>query len=240
MRRRCLILLTLPALLLTACGGDGSSQEAAPGSPENPLRALPNPAPTRVPPTSEAAVEPKSSKPTASGPASIVRQQKRVQAQNERARRTRRAQAQDERARKQSTATGGRSVGPAAGAGQRKQAAQAPSAQRPCSLVTKAKARAIIGVAILEPVEAPQGPTCIFRSKTGDRFITLTVQKASFARLEQQVRRRRAVAVSDHRGICGSYGRPMLYLPVSGGRVLSVQGPCDTAVRFAAAAVPHL
>jgi hypothetical protein len=229
MRRLCLIALALSIVLLTACGGDQSAQNA-PGSPENPLQGLPNPAPTRVPPTSEAAIR-RGAKvvaiPSAQSPPSIIREQKRVQARNERAREKR-------------AAKGGRSSGHAATAGSRRQVAPAPSARRPCSLVTRTQARAIIGAAILEPLEAPQGPTCIYQTPTGKPYITLTVQRASYARLQEQVRRRHSIAVADRRGVCGSYGRPMLYVPVGGGRVLSVAAPCAIASRFAARAIPHL
>jgi hypothetical protein len=66
------------------------------------------------------------------------------------------------------------------------------------------------------------------------------VQAASYARLQQQVRQRRSVAVANRRGVCGTFGRSMLYLPLGGGRVLSIAGPCDMASRFAAEAMPHL
>lgn len=227
MRRLSLILMTLSVALLTACGGDDSAQKPPPGSPENPLQALPNPAPTRVPPTSEAAIKPDSSERASARAPTVVEQQQRVQRRNERTARTR-------------AAKGGRAVGTVTGGNTRKQKAQAPSAARPCSLVSKMQARAIIGVAILEPRHAPQGPTCIYESRAGKTFITLTVQTTSFARLEQQVRQRRKIAVAERRGVCGRFGRPMLYLPLNRGRVLTVAGPCDVATRFAAEAVPKL
>jgi hypothetical protein len=226
MRLLCLISLVLSVVLLTACGGD---QPAPAGSPENPLQALPNPAPTRVPPTSESAIKPAKSSGRASSvsPASIAREQKRVQARNTRLRRQRAAKTH-------------RSGGQAAFAGPRKLKAQAPGAARPCSLVTKTQARAIIGTPIVEPLQAPQGPTCIYQAKTGKPYITLSVQAASYAGLQQQVRQRRSVAVANRHGVCGTFGRSMLYLPLGGGRVLSIAGPCDMASRFAAEAMPHL
>jgi hypothetical protein len=227
MRHVCLISLVLSVVLLAACGGD---EPASPGSAENPLPALPNPSPTRVPPTSEAAIKRGASKASerasSSNATSIVREQKRVQARNTRLR--------EQRAAKD------RSGGHAATAGPRKQKAQAPSADQPCSLVSKTQARAIIGAAILEPLQAPQGPTCIYQTKTGKPYITLAVQAASYTRLQRQVRRRHSVAVANRHGICGSFGRSMLYLPIGGGRVLSIAGPCGIASRFAAQALPHL
>jgi hypothetical protein len=225
MRRSCLVLLAASAAFLTACGSD-NTQQAAPGTPENPLQALPNPAPTRVPPTDETgrAAKPKSSSSAAASakPKSIIAAQQATQARNETAR-AKRAKAKD-----------------AAQVASRKQKGSAPSAKRPCSLVTKAQAQSIIGVPILAPLEAPQGPTCIYQSKAGKQYITLTVQNTDFARLKAQVHKRREVALSTRTAVCGSFGRPMLYLPLDGGRVLSVAGPCGVASRFAAKAVPHL
>jgi len=235
MRRCCIILLTLSALLLAACGGDSPPDRAALGSPDNPIQAQPNPEPTRVPATSETGPQAKSStrsrRRTGRRRRSDVEARKRTQARNERTRASREAKANATAAKRRATT---------ASRGPRKQKALAPSAKRPCSLVTKAQARAIIGVAILEPLEAPQGPTCIYQSRSGKRFITLTVQTTDFAMHKAQMRKRRNVTVSDRVALCGSLGRPMLYLPLNGGRVLSISGPCDMATRFAAKAEPRL
>jgi len=231
MRRLGLILLALSAVLPTACGGDESARTPAPGTPENPLQALPNPTPTRVPPTSEAAIKTGAGSKTIESEASrmkaIATAQKRVQVRNERAR-AKRIEARVER-------SGGQ-----AAAGSRKQKTLAPSASRPCSLVSKAQARAIIKTAILEPLEAPQGPTCIYQTKSGKPYVTLTVEKTSYARLQGQIRKRRSIAVADRKGMCGTFGRPMLYLPLGSGRVLSVAAPCALATKFAARAISHL
>ncbi|MEY2516198.1 MAG: hypothetical protein QOJ89_3556, partial [bacterium] len=118
--------------------------------------------------------------------------------------------------------------------------ALAPRAARPCSLVTKSQARAILGTEIVEPLQAPQGPTCIYRSRSGRQFVTLAVQTVSFGRLAAQLRRARSVRVAGSTGSCGTYGRPVLYVPLARGRVLSVTASCDVATRFAAKAVPRL
>lgn len=231
MRRRGLALLALSAVLLTACGGDEAAKTPAPGTPENPLQALPNPVPTRVPPTNEAPTEQGATSKTGGAEQSrstaIIKAQKRVQVQNTRARAKRGA----EKARQ----PGGR-----AATGSHKQRALSPSAARPCSLVSKTHAQTIIGSAIIEPLEAPQGPTCIYQTKSGKPYITLAVEKTSYARLRDQISKRRKIAVADHRGVCGTFGRPVLYMPLGNGRVLSVTGPCDLATRFAARAIAHL
>jgi hypothetical protein len=108
----------------------------------------------------------------------------------------------------------------------------------PCNLVTRAQARVILGGQIQAPVEAPQGPTCIYRG--GESFVTVAVQSVDFSALKRDLVQRRQVEVSGEAAYCGNYGQPMLYLPLAEGRVLSIAGPCDVARRFAVKALPQL
>jgi hypothetical protein len=110
----------------------------------------------------------------------------------------------------------------------------------PCNLVTRAQAGRIVGGRMRQPVEAPQGPTCIYRSRGGASFVSLAVQPLDFARLRRLLHQRRRIAVSGRAGVCGEYGQPMLYVSLARGRVLSVAGPCAVARRFAVTAVRHL
>ena len=110
----------------------------------------------------------------------------------------------------------------------------------PCALVTKAQAQAILGGRLLDPVLAPQGPTCIYRDRSGQSFATLAFQAIDIAALRRQSNRVRAVEVADRRAYCGVNGAPVLYLPVGSNRVLSVNAQCEIAMRFASRAVPHL
>ena len=110
----------------------------------------------------------------------------------------------------------------------------------PCNLVSKAQAGAIVGAPLQDPLEAPQGPTCIYRSQDGKRFVTLAVQSVPFAKLKRQMHKRQQVAVSNKTAFCGMLGQPILYVPLSGSRVLSVAAPCQVARKFAARAVLRL
>jgi hypothetical protein len=110
----------------------------------------------------------------------------------------------------------------------------------PCNLVTKAQAGAIVGAPLQDPLEAPQGPTCIYRSQDGKRFVTLAVQSVAFSKLKHQMHKRQQVAVSNKTAFCGMLGQPILYVPLSGRRVLSVAAPCQVARKFAATAVQRL
>jgi hypothetical protein len=211
-----LIGALLGAAVLAGCGSDGASQPA-PGTPENPLVA-------RTPASSESSTG-RSQSPGRSNEATAPKS-------------------------KGSTAHGsGRSDGSSSSEGAQKQDYQRllerqtkhpKSRFTPCNLVTQDQATAIIGSPIQQPLEAPQGPTCIYRTRDGKRFISLAVQSVKFSTVKRQVRRRQSVTISDRTGICGRYGQPMLYVPVSGGRVLTVAAPCGIAKQFALKAVPRL
>jgi hypothetical protein len=110
----------------------------------------------------------------------------------------------------------------------------------PCNLVSEDEAQAIFGSATAAPLEARQGPTCIYRTRSGKGFVTLAVQSVRFEQIRPLLRQPRQVAVSDRVAYCGQHGQPMLYMPLSGSRVLSVAGPCPVAARFAAKAAERL
>jgi hypothetical protein len=122
----------------------------------------------------------------------------------------------------------------------KRQAKHPQSRFTPCSLVTRAEAAAIVGNPVTAPVEAPQGPTCIYRSRNGRDFVTLAVQAADFRALTKPMRKPQHVAVSSRTAVCGVLGQPILYVPAGPRQVLTVTGPCDVAQRFAAKAVPRI
>jgi hypothetical protein len=121
-----------------------------------------------------------------------------------------------------------------------KQSSSPRSSFTPCNLVSAGQARDIVGAALEPPLEAPQGPTCIYRSRDGRHFVTLAVQPLDFATIKRDMRKGRQVAVAGRSGYCGVHGQPVLYVPISGGRVLSVAGPCALALEFATTAVERL
>jgi hypothetical protein len=118
-----------------------------------------------------------------------------------------------------------------------RQSGSSQSRFTPCNLVTRSQAQDILGSRVQAPVEAAQGPTCIYRTEDGKAFITLAVQSLDIDRLKKQVRGRRTVDVSDRTAYCGIHGTSMLYVPLGQSRVLSVAAPCSVAKRFAARAV---
>lgn len=225
--------LVLAALLAIAFGvsacGNGSSDKAPPGSASNPLPALPNPENTRTPADPEQPGATRSSG-VSDTPATLAQQQHRAQ-----------RAARHARADRAAANSGGEAPKSPGSDAMRTQPLTTPaSARRPCSLVTKSQAARIIGGPVLEPLQAPQGPTCIYRGRSGKRFVTLAVQTVDFAKLKRQIRNTRRISVSDRSGLCGTLGQPMLYVPLSAGRVLSISAPCAVATRFAATAVSRL
>lgn len=110
----------------------------------------------------------------------------------------------------------------------------------PCNLVSRAQAQAVIGKPIAEPIEARQGPTCIYSPEGAKSFITVAVQPMPIERIKKQIRNRRQVDVSQRTAYCGTHGQEVLYVPLERGRVLSITAPCDVAEKLATAALPRL
>ena len=110
----------------------------------------------------------------------------------------------------------------------------------PCNLVTRAQAASILGAAVQEPLEAKQGPTCLYRTKDGDDFVSVAVQSARFRELRSMLSQSLRVDAGGRTAYCGHAGQDMLYVRLSARRVLSIAGSCDVATKFAAKAVREL
>jgi hypothetical protein len=110
----------------------------------------------------------------------------------------------------------------------------------PCNLVTRSEAQAIVGAPLLVPFEGPQGPTCIYRGKAGDTFMTIAVEHLIFESIRPSIRERRRLKIAGRTAYCGTFGREALFVVLSRGRVLSIFAPCDTARRLALKALPRL
>jgi hypothetical protein len=110
---------------------------------------------------------------------------------------------------------------------------------KPCDLVSRGSAGAILGGAV-EVSEGRQGPTCIYRVRGSERELTLVVESTSLTSLRRHARRASRVQPAGHPGWCLRYESTSVAVPLAGGRVLHVTGPCVTAARFAAEALPRL
>jgi hypothetical protein len=123
---------------------------------------------------------------------------------------------------------------------QRKATTKPRSRFTPCNLVSRAQARAYLRTAVDDPVEAPLGPTCVYRSSNGRSHVTLAVTNQRFSQAVAELDGAAALRVAHRRAACGRVGGPKLYVSLTGGRVLAVEGPCVTALKFATAAVGRL
>lgn len=110
----------------------------------------------------------------------------------------------------------------------------------PCMLVPKAAAQAILARPILPPQEAPLGPTCIYQPAGERTFVALTVETIDFAQIKPHISGRVQVEVDGRSGYCGTYGQPAIFVPLGGGKVLTVTARCGLARRFAAEALGRL
>jgi hypothetical protein len=212
------------AFAVAGCGGgkDAPSADAAPGSPQNPLVAT---IPAEKTADDQAAAEEAGTAPKAKSGSqpTAARTSHPAPAKGF-------SEADD----------GGTSTDPGYQKLLEQQTRKPASRFTPCNLVRRSEAAAILGVAVRPLVEAPQGPTCIYRAAKGAGFITISVQKTALSKVRKQMHDAKSVAVGQRDSLCGTVGRPALYVPVSSARVLVVTAPCRVAKQFASAAVPRI
>jgi hypothetical protein len=125
--------------------------------------------------------------------------------------------------------------------------ARAPSAQdvqeealshRPCELVSAGDASGILGATVKAPKEAPLGPTCVYRTESVENFVTVALQSISGDELKATIKGLEQHDVAGKSGYCLQSAASTFYVPLSGGRVLTVgAAECDVAEKFAAKAL---
>jgi len=113
---------------------------------------------------------------------------------------------------------------------------EAQEAEHPCKLVTAAEASALFGAQVADPIEAPLGPSCIFRSREREDFVSIALQQMEEKHLEPLIRDRDKLDVDRLTGYCGPGEGSNLLVPLSSGRVLTIEGGaggCELAKAFA-------
>jgi hypothetical protein len=108
---------------------------------------------------------------------------------------------------------------------------------KPCRLVTKGEATAILGKGTTG-AEHPQGPTCVFTN--AGRTVTLAVEDNSVKSLRQGARKATKVTVDGKTGWCIKYQTTAVIVGISEGRVLRADGPCQAGVRFVSKALTRI
>ncbi len=107
----------------------------------------------------------------------------------------------------------------------------------PCTLVTASEARSITAGAVVGTLEAPLGPTCIYRSSNSKAAnITMTVESLKLSQVTHRMSKSTQFSVKSHPAYCGRLGPQMLFVPLANGQVLNVVAPCSVARQFAALA----
>jgi hypothetical protein len=228
------------ALAVAGCGGGSGSgtpaASSAPGSPANPLHGVEQP--TGVPSRAAAGAD------VAKSGAAGKDDKNAAPAEHAGARSPKATQTDSLGGRTNEGATAAPTGTPGVTPGYQKLVEQQTSNPQerftPCSLVTRAQARAIVGAPVKTPLEASQGPTCLYRTTPGAGFITVAVQNVRYSTLVRQLRDRRPVKVGTRTAVCGSRGRPTVLVALSGDRTLNVAAPCAVARQFAAKAVQRL
>lgn len=120
---------------------------------------------------------------------------------------------------------------------------EAQQSQHPCKLVTAAEASAIFDAEVSKPVEAPLGPSCIFRSGAREDFVSVSLQRMDKRHLAPLIEEREKLAVGELTGYCGPGEGSNLLVPLSGGQVLTVEGGtggCDLSKAFALKALGRI
>jgi hypothetical protein len=106
--------------------------------------------------------------------------------------------------------------------------------------VSRRQAGDLLGEAVRAPVEAPQGPTCVYRTEGGDRLVTVAVQALPFDRAARRLRDSQRIRLARHAAVCGSTGQPVVYVELPRRRILSIAAPCAVGLRFATTALRRL
>jgi hypothetical protein len=110
----------------------------------------------------------------------------------------------------------------------------------PCRLVSVAEVKSISGQTITSSLEAPLGPTCVYKVSNSKANITVAVESSNVSQITRHMTKRQQLTVQGHSAYCGQLGSQMLFVPLSGGRFLHVTAPCSVAQRLAAVALSRL
>ena len=106
----------------------------------------------------------------------------------------------------------------------------------PCGLVSSGKAAVILG-GPPQVTEEPQGPTCVYALTGSGLQITVTIESTRLSSLRRHAHKTSRIRVAGKVGWCLRYESTSVAVPLAGGRVLHVTGPCATARRIAALAL---
>lgn len=122
-------------------------------------------------------------------------------------------------------------------------AEEAQQSEKPCTLVTADEAAAVFGESIRAPVEAPMGPTCLYRTNAREDFVSVALPTIDGEHRQQMLHGLERVDVDGLKGYCGPAEHSNLLVPLTDDRVLTVNGGgggCEVAKAFALKALGHI
>jgi hypothetical protein len=114
-----------------------------------------------------------------------------------------------------------------------------------------AQARSAFGAAMRKPKTGRQGPTCIYRTRSGKGFMTLAVQRLDGSQLKSLIKESEKLKVAGRQAYCGATSLSTLYVPLPADRTLTIGAipehpqpgadqQCDLARGIAAKAIAKL
>jgi hypothetical protein len=114
--------------------------------------------------------------------------------------------------------------------------------QNPCTLLSQTEVQTALHQQVGKPVEAPQGPTCIYAPQNTGRQITVAVESLPFSKIkpQAQLQDRISLTVAGHSAYCGTSGGQRLIIPLGENRYLTVAAPCPIAASLAAKAIGRI
>ena len=117
-----------------------------------------------------------------------------------------------------------------------------PSAQNPCTFVSRSEAEAALQAPIAQEIKAPLGPTCVILAQGQKQSVSVAVQLLDVAaRLAHMKKKPRQFTVAGRTTYCGTLGTSMLFVELPGGRALQIAGaPCAQATALATRAIGRI
>jgi hypothetical protein len=116
----------------------------------------------------------------------------------------------------------------------------AASQLHPCRLVSVADAQSISHGSFLSQVEAPLGPTCIYKLRGSAGEITIAVETPGPGRPARRATDPRQLSDGALTAHCPTLGSKSLTVALPSGKVLRVTAPCPFAQPFALKALSRL
>ena len=109
----------------------------------------------------------------------------------------------------------------------------------PCKLVPVGSASTILHAHVTE-IDAPLGPTCIFKLRGRKQTYTLAIEAISVSATVRKMKHVSKFKLTGHSAYCGRLGTDVLLVALPHRQALDVHAPCRAARGLASVALPHI